>query len=171
METILVALLTILLTAILGAAGYFLKKIFDRTETIGKDVSDMKPKLDILWKDKIAPAHSPRQLNERGNSILNTSAIKQIVDQKKDDLLRLVRERNTTNAYDAEVAIYSVMEKLPEHCPDVIDKLKQGAFQSGVDVNTVLFAGSIYLRNLIFSDLGFSLDDLDRPRSSDKEVQ
>lgn len=156
---ILLGIITILISII----GFFLKRTLDKTESISNDVSEIKPKVDILWKDKIAPAHSPRQLNEKGESILNSSGIKQIVDEKKTDLLQLVKEKNAKTAYDAEMAIYSVTMDLPKHCPDVVDRLKQGAFQSGVDINTVLFAGSIYLRNLIFTDLGFSIDDLDKP--------
>jgi hypothetical protein len=95
---------------------------------------------------------------------LSKSGIKKIIDEKKESLLKLVKDKQTTNAYDAEIAIYSVMMELPNHCPDVIDRLKQGAFLSGVDINTVLFVGSIYFRNLIFPDLGLSLEDLDKPK-------
>ncbi len=159
-ENILLTIITILVTVI----GYFLKRTLDKTESISDDVSEIKPKVDILWKDKIAPAHSPRQLNEKGESILNSSGIKEIIDEKKDNLFELVKDKAVTTAYDAEMAIYSVTMDLPKHCPDIVDRLKQGAFQSGVDINTVLFAGSIYLRNLIFSDLGFSINDLDKPK-------
>ncbi len=150
-----------ILTVLIAVSGYFLKKTFDKVEIISRDVSDMKPKLDILWRDKIAPAHSPRQLNAEGLGIFNASGIKDIVDQKKDFLLQLVKEKNVSNPYDAEIAISSVMFALPSHCPEIVDKLKHGAFVSGVDMGTVLLTGSIYLRNLIFKDLGFAIDELD----------
>lgn len=143
---------------------YFTKKIFDNTDSISKDVSDMKPKVEILWLDKIAPAHSPRQLNERGNKILNKSGIKEIVDEKKSILLDLVKAKNTKNPYDTEIAIGEIMNQLPIHCPDVVDKLKNGAFKTGSDIGSVLYVGSVYLRNQIFGDLGFSLTDLDKPK-------
>ena len=91
-------------TILVAVVGYFLKKTFDKVEVTANDVSEMKPKLDILWRDKIAPSSSPRQLNERGTDILNTSGIKEVVDQKKDLLLKLVKEKNPTNPYDAEIA-------------------------------------------------------------------
>ncbi len=124
----------------------------------------MESKMEILWKDKIAPSNSPRQLNERGNDILTKSGIKEIVDEKKPYLLSLVKEKNTKNQYDAEKAVEEVMNGLPAHCPDIVDKLKDGAFKTGVDISTMLFAGSIYLRNEIFGDLGYSLTDLDKPK-------
>lgn len=160
-ENILLTMITVLVAAI----SYFLKRTLDKTETISNDVSEIKPKVDILWKDKIAPAHSPRQLNEKGEQIVRTSGIREIIDEKKEYLLELVKERKARNAYDAEEAIYSVMMDLPKHCPDIIDRLKQGAFQSGVDISSVLFAGSIYFRNSIFGIIGFSIEDLDKPRT------
>lgn len=151
-----------ILTVLIAIIGYFLKKTFEKVEEISRDVSDMRPKLDILWRDKIAPANSPRQLNEKGLQILNTSGIKQIVEEKREYLLGLIREKNPTNPYDADISISSIVFDLPSHCPDIVDRLKQGAFLSGVDTGTVLLAGSLYLRDLIFKDLGFDLGDLDK---------
>lgn len=162
MDSLLLTVITVLVAII----GYFVKKTLDKTETIGVDVADMRPKVDILWKDKYAPALSPRQLNDRGDNILNESGIKEIIESKKQKLFEAVKVVNPTNAYDAEQAISAVVEKLPELCPEVVDQLKEGAFRVGQNVDTVLFVGSIYLRNLIFSDLGFSLTDLDKPKNS-----
>ena len=142
---------------------YFTKKIFDNTDSISKDVSEIKPKVEILWLDFSTTSHSPRQLNQKGLDILNTSGVKEIIEEKQDELLRLVRQRNISNPYDAERTITDIVSKLPEYCPDVVDKLKKGAFESGVDIGTALFVGSIHLRNRIFPTLGFSLDDLDKP--------
>ncbi len=129
-------------------------------EEIKPDIKDLREKMAVLWQDKLAPAHSPRQLNELGTKILEQSGIKTIVENKKEELLARVRSENAQNPYDAEIAIQKIMLDLPNRNPELVDQLKNGAFGAGVDVNTVLFVGSIYLRNLIFIDLGFSLDDL-----------
>lgn len=144
--------------------AYFTKKIFDNTDSISEKVSDMKPKVDILWQDKVAPANSPRQLNDRGNNILIESGIKEIIDTKKDTLLDIVRKKNLNNPYDTELAIQQIMNELPIHCPDIVDKLKTGAFKTGADIGTILFVGGIYFRNKVFPDLGFSIEDLDKPK-------
>lgn len=132
-----------------------------------KDVRErfavVEDRVDTLWKDKFAPAHSPRQLNERGTAILNTSGIKEIIERNREKLLGIIRKANATNPYDAEKVIIDTVAKLPEHCPEVIDDLKTGAFKSGADLDSVLYVGGIHLRNLIFNDLGFTLDDLDKP--------
>lgn len=134
-----------------------LKEIRGRFDIVESRVSD-------LWADKFATAKSPRQLNDRGSAILEESGIREIVDKKRDQLLKLVKEKEPNNAYDAELAIMDVMNNLPKNCPDIVDDLKRGAFKVGVDIDALLFVGSIYLRNQIFKDLGFGLDDLDRPQ-------
>lgn len=152
---------------IVGSAIYIGKKL-----QILEDLKDVRGRFDIvesrvsdLWADRLAPARSPRQLNEQGNKILEESGIKKIVDQKKNYLLQKIQEKNPATAYDAEMIIGTVMKELPRHCPDTLEDLKQGAFQVGADIDGVLFVGSIYLRNLIFKDLGFGLDDLDKSKS------
>ena len=155
-------LLLTTITILVAVIGYFVKKTFDKTEIIGTDVADIKPKVDILWKDKYAPAHSPRKLNERGEKILHDSGIKEIIEEKKDKLFELVKEKDAKNAYDAEQAVLSIVEKLPEHCPDVIEKLKTGAFKTGANIDTVLLVGGLLLRDLIFPMLGFSVEEIDK---------
>jgi hypothetical protein len=158
---------------LLGNTRELIARIDERTmmmqkslEDIKPKVDDMYPKVDILWKDKVAPAHSPRKLNEYGQKILKESSIKEIIDEKKATLLELVKAKGVTNAYDAEQAVLLVVKELPAHCPDVVDRLKNGAFNAGANLDTVLLVGGIYLRDLIFPDLGFSVEQLDAAKAS-----
>ncbi|MEK9153494.1 MAG: hypothetical protein AAB723_02755 [Patescibacteria group bacterium] len=137
----------------------------DDLEPIRERFAVIESRVNDLWQDRVAPAHSPRQLNERGESILEKSGIKEIVDTKKDILLKIVKEKGATNPYDAEAIILATMNDLPNHCPDVIEKLKTGAFNSGASMSDVLLVGAIYLRNLIFAEIGFSIEELDKPKS------
>lgn len=125
----------------------------------------VEDRVETLWQDKFAPARSPRQLNDLGNSILTKSGIKEIIEEKKLVLLEQIRKRPISNAYDAEQAILGVVVELPKHCPEIIEKLKTGAFNVGQNIDTVLYVGGIHLRNLVFSELGFSLTDLDKPKN------
>ena len=153
---------------LLGNTRELIARIDERTEIMKKDlenikpkVDDMFPKVDILWKDRIAPATSPRELNPKGQEILEKSGIKQIIDDKKSELLELVKQKNPKNAYDAENAILLVMATdFKEKYPELIEQLKTGAFNVGAGIDELLFVGGIYLRNLIFDDLGFKLREL-----------
>ena len=124
----------------------------------------VEERVSTLWKDEIAPAHSPRQLNKKGLDILNESGIKDIIDENREKLLAEIKVLNPTNAYDAEQAALTVVSELPTYCPDVILRLKDGAFRVGQGTETVLLVGGFYLRDLIFPTLGFSLTDLDKPK-------
>src|SRR3989344_1530497 len=155
---------------LLGNIREVIARIDERTKIMQIDLADIKPKVDelypkvdVLWKDKFAPVHSPRQLNERGNKILEESGIKEIIEEKKIELLKIIKEKGDKNPYDAEVTILSVVNNLPTHCPDVVEKLKTGAFNTGSGIGEILLVGGIYLRNIIFSELGFKIDDLDKP--------
>ena len=140
---------------------------------IGPDLKDVRERFAVvedkvkqLIEGKYSLAHSPRQLNQQGEKILQTSGIKEIIEERKNDLLKLVKEKKASNAYDAEVVVLSIVQELPKHYPNIIDKLKDGAFKSGVEMDGLLFVGGIYLRNLIFAELGFPLTDLDKPKQS-----
>lgn len=141
------------------------KSIIPDLKEIREKFCSVETKVDTLWKDKFAPATSPRQLNQRGNDILSQSGIKRIMEEKKQDIINLVKEKNPQNAFDAEAAVLAVVRELPELFPEIIETLKTGAFKVGADLDALLFVGAIHVRNEIFSDLGFSLDDLDKPKS------
>lgn len=158
---------------LLGNTRELIARIDERTSRLIKDMDEIKPKVDsmspkvdVLWQGRFSSSHSPRQLNEVGQKILEDSGIKVIVDNKKEKLLAVVKAKNSNNPYDAERVIIEAMKKLPEYCPEIIDELKNGAFRSGVNIEAILFVGSIYLRNLIFPDLGFNVGDLDKPRDT-----
>jgi hypothetical protein len=132
-----------------------------------KDVRErfliVEDRMETVWKDKLAPARSPRQLNERGGDILEKSGIKELLDEKRGDLLEEIRKGAPSNAYDAERHIERFMlSEFPKMFPKEVEALKDGAFRTGADLDAVLFVGSIYLRDGIFRDLGFDASDLDK---------
>jgi len=149
---------------ILAVAIYIGRKL-----QILDDLKGMRSRFDIvesrvgdLWADRLAPARSPRELNDQGQMILSKSGIKEIVDAKKIELLNLVKEKNAATAYDAEQLIMKIMQDFTKYYPETTTPLKNGSYQVGADLDAVLFVGGIYLRNLIFKDLGFGLSDLDQ---------
>lgn len=144
-----------------------IKKVLE--EEIKPDLKNIRERFAVvedrvqtLWRDNVASAHSPRKLNDYGRKILNESGIKEIIEEKRAKLFALVKEKEAKNAYDAEQVILSIVDELPKYCPDVIDRLKTGAFRTGASIETVLLVGGVYLRDLIFSELGFSLDHIDQ---------
>jgi hypothetical protein len=153
------------LTTKIGDISSTLKdKIEPELKDVREKFSSVKDRVETLWQDKFAIARSPRQLNERGMEILKGSGIKSILERMKAKLLVAIRAKNPQNAYDAEQTVLEVVAEMPKYCPGVIDELKNGAFKAGQNIDTVLLVGGIYFRNQVFSELGFSLTDLDKTK-------
>lgn len=147
-------------------------QILDRVEldvqNIESDVKNIKERFIVLeervrtlWKDDVSPAHSPRRLNAKGIGILNGSGIKEIIEAKRIDFLNQLKLKGLKNPYDAEQCVLQAVNDL-KFDDQIVEKLKFGAFSVGADIDTVLLVGGFYLRDLIFSDLGFSLQELDK---------
>jgi hypothetical protein len=139
-----------------------LKATNDRTIDIDKRLGIVEFAMRQKLTDEFAPGNSPRKLNDKGHRILQDSGIKEVVDHEKAYLLGLVKSADPKNAYDAESVILGIMSGLLDHKPEYAEKLKNWAFQSGTDVQTALLVGGFYLRDTIFPDLGFTLDDIDK---------
>lgn len=154
-----------LITVLIGAIGYLLKRMFDRLDSLDSrftevrdDMSEVLPRLEILWQDRLAPASSPRKLNERGSKILQESGIKDVVDDLYPSLAEEIKRGNHTNPYDAEEAVIDLTKRIPEQHPGLVDRLKTGAYQTGSAMEDVLYVGSIYLRDRVFPELNFNTE-------------
>jgi hypothetical protein len=152
-----------------GAAWTNLKSSVQNLENtlkdeIAPDLKDMRERfaliedrVDSLWKDKLAPARSPRVLNARGRRILKDSGIQKIVEDQRQELERVLRASNPATAYDAERQAISTVMSLPNRSPELVAKIKEGAFRVGAEVDSVLFVGGVYFRDEVFPKLGFGL--------------
>lgn len=175
-------LLLSIIAVLLGGISYFIKRILDRTDTITedidglrKDIANMKPKIetlwdlrediadtksktDILWELRFASNRSPLRLNETGLRVFETSGIKEIVDEAAPRLLEALKEKNPKNAYQLQEGAKEVLLTLKQD-PDIVSRLEGGAYNAGVDVNSVLFVGSLYFRDLALPQFQFLPDE------------
>lgn len=128
----------------------------ERTKNLWDRFSVVEDRVKIASEEKILPANSPRQLNEKAYKILNGSGIKEIIEQRQGEWLELVRAQHFTNPYDAQEFIVKTVEQL-RNDPIVLEKIKPGAYIVGTDIGTILLVAGFYLRDLIFPELGFPL--------------
>lgn len=128
---------------------------------IDKTTEKMKEKVDLLWKERIATSASPMILNKRGLKILNDSGIKNIIDEKIEDLHQQVKDKKPRNAYWVQEYTKTVLYKLRKN-PDLLPELETSAYNSGEDIDTILFVGSLYLRDKILTKFHFKLDEIDK---------
>ena len=67
------------------------------------------------------------------------------MDEKKEALLARVRTEDPKNAYDAEQGVLLVAKNLLAYHPELLDRLKGGAFKTGTTwIPCFLSAVSIY---------------------------
>ena len=143
--------------ALLAAIGYFVKRIFDRTDKLDMlvdDVAAMKPKVTILWEKAFANGKSPLTLNDVGKKILIEHGVKDIVDEESVLLLGVLKGFHSQNAYQVQENAKEAIKILIKD-PAMLLRLEDTAFRGGVDVAAVLFIGSLYLRDLALAKPGF----------------
>ncbi len=138
-----------------------LKNVDSKVIDIDKLTLLTKEKVDTLWNERFAISNSPMQLNERGEMILDKSGIKEIIDKHLDELFIKVKEKNPENAYQVQERSNKVVYKL-ENKQGILPILENGAYKTGVDIDTVLAVGGLYLRDLILPKFNFKFEEIDK---------
>ncbi len=171
-----------LLVIVLGAGvawGGFRKSV----EHLEKDVEDLKKDMKKFSEDlngikvefggikaliekksqgKYAQPGSPKKLTPLGNKVLNESGIKDVVDENKAKLIKIAKQQHPANAYDAEECAIQVVKDFVMSDIKLQNGLKNKTFSIGESFEIVLFVGGLYFRDIVFPELGYTLDDVDK---------
>ena len=142
-------------------AVHHIKERVDSIPALVGDVATITKRVDTLWERAFALSHSPRQLSPLGERVLKSSGIAKIVDDRFDQIVTKVREINPPNAFQAEQTVIDAVSDL-RNDPALTGALENGAFQSGVDIDSVLLVGGIYIRDRILGALGLSTEDSEK---------
>jgi len=139
-------------------------KVMQHITHIDKDIEEIKNvikvipvlewKVDELWKRRNSTKNSPTQLNDEGKNILKDSGVKKIIKEHLEQIIEDVKSKNPGNAYQAQEHIIEVVRQLKE-IPSLNETLENGAFNSGVSVETVLYVGAVDIRDDILIQLDF----------------
>jgi len=162
-----------LFVSILGSAAFLIFRTgrivqsIDSMEETLKDVPKIKysfgqmtVKVDTLWRNHLSKSNSPLILNEAGLRVFETSKISDFTSKYYKDILERVKASGPENPYQAQESLISIVSDYQnlEECKLM---LEQAAFNSGYDVNSVLYVGAISIRDKVIRDLGFSVHDID----------
>ena len=165
-------ILITIFTVLLGLLFWFIKRNFNQLEKsdirienkvdkmdnkinkIDSRVSYIEGRISNALENSLAPGHSPRKLNEEGKRIFDESKIENIVIENKDMLFDAVKKENPQTAYDVQETAKKAMNLLQENS-DILIRLKNGAFKAGASIESVLFVGSIYLRDIALKEFNF----------------
>ena len=128
--------------------------ISDEIKDLGRRISTMEGLTQGMLKKE-----SPVNLTEAGSILLEDSGWKNIIDLHQKDLIDIMRKDGLNSAYDVQECAKRVVEKI-ELSPEESKKIKDFAFQKGIDLDQLDLAASIYLRNLALDQLGFKIEDI-----------
>ncbi len=132
--------------------------------SLNANIGDIQGKVTLLWEAKVSASNSPRVLNETGVKIVNESGVKDILDEVFPAIIEQVRSQNPANAYQAETSTIEAVAALKNNS-DLATKLENGAFKTGSDVDLVLFAGALDIRDKVLRELGLNPDDIDKEKT------
>lgn len=155
-------------TLLLGETKERIVRIEERTLHLQKDMDEIKPKVNemypkvlemfpkfmemypkvnVLWSQATSQHRSPLQPNEQGRYIMTKSRVNDLIDDRAKDLLKAIEDIKPTTAYDAQEAAKKVANTLKAD-PALVRTLKDAAYQAGTDIDSMLFVGSLHLRDL-----------------------
>ena len=141
----------------------YIRKEID--EDIKPTLKEVDKKVLVLWEKIFAVSHSPIRLNPLGEKILKGSGIKEMVDARLPELLDSVREKKPQNAYQVQEFSKQVVSDIKNDL-NILSKLQDGAYKTGVDVDSVLLVGSLYLRDLVLPEFNFKLEEINGKKTS-----
>jgi hypothetical protein len=147
--------------------GRIVEAIASMQETL-KDVPKIKysfgqmtVKVDTLWRNHLSKSNSPVILNEIGIKVLESSKISEFTDFYYVEILEKVKGKNPLNPYQAQESLIQIVSEY-QNMEECKLKLQEAAFNSGYDINSVLYVAAINIRDKIISDLGFKVEDIDK---------
>ena len=141
-------------------------KIFERINNIKKSLDDLKPdineipeirvKVSLLWADRFTKSESPMVLNEKGIKILKDSKIEELTDKYYSQIIEQLKSKKCENAYQAQESLIEIVKNY-KNIGECKNHLENAAFLSGVDVDTILFAAAINIRDKAIKELQFEV--------------
>jgi hypothetical protein len=118
------------------------------------DITEMKVKLDVLWRAHLSKSTSSIKLNEDDLDALKASGIEKLVDNKYSEILSKVKALKPDNATQAQELLISVVNEYKGK-DDCRTALRDASLSSGYDVDSLLFITAISIKNKVILDLGF----------------
>ncbi len=148
-----------------GTALFVIGQYKNKVDRIEKDLEKMADRKDILRTDvdkllefkiqaqkfmdrSIYKDQSPLSLTDFGEELVNESGLRDVFNEVKDDLAGMLEEMEPTSQYDVQEKGRALMDSLAGYEP--FRRVEKYAFDHGKDLNQILRAGAILLRDYYF---------------------
>jgi hypothetical protein len=142
------------------AIAWYSSGRFTRTETFLEDVKDrlttMEGKINGTFQSL-----SPISLTVKGENLLNKSDLKKYIDENKEKFFAECHKlKNIETPYDVQNVAFDFFDKI-DFEPSFEKKLKEFAYEQGVDINSLRRVAGIYLRDIFLKELHIDKKDID----------
>lgn len=110
--------------------------------------------------DELVKKESPLSLTDKGKALLLDSGGENYVKTNKDKLIKTIKDKKPTSAYDVQEfakQVIAEMSTTTEFIP-----IKDYLYKQGLDLERATTVLGIYLRDMALSDLGFTREDVDK---------
>jgi hypothetical protein len=136
----------------------------DIEDTIKPDLKDVRERFATL-EGKAAnlfQAHSPISLTDKGKDYLESSGLKDYIDEHKDSLMEQCDHTvSMSTPYDVQQIAFTLFDEID--FPEDVDKqLKNYAFEQGASTDALRRVGALYFRDLALAAHGFTSEDIDK---------
>lgn len=141
-------------------------------ETLVDKVDGMVDKMDNVSKQmQILAAGgdigygSPIKLTESGIKIVNSSGIKNFINDNRREITKRLNETNPKNAFQCQVSLFEVVKGLKDNI-ELLPVLEEISFKSGRDINTILYLGAIDIRDEVLRECKYDPSHIDEQEES-----
>ena len=133
-------------------------KMADKLGGLAERVSKIEGKLF-----GVAISTSPISLTPLGQELVQHSGILDVLKPKKDSLMENIKQQNLKTAYDIQEFVRHIFTTEGLSLGEAeLNKLKDYVFSKGVSLNDILYAASIYFRDVALEEFKFKVEDLDK---------
>ena len=155
-----------LITVLVAAVGYFVKKIMDDTTALKTQLKPMVPAIveiqgkfaeagyKVLFPLTVAPG-SPLHVTEYGDTLLRESGFYDVLQANREHLVRLVKDSNPKTNYDIQQNSIEIIKGLFESDDEMALPLKEYAFNTGTTLEVLVQPAGITLRDEVMKELKF----------------
>jgi hypothetical protein len=149
-----------------GFLLYFVKSIFNDTQKIKDELKPIAPAIieiqgkfteaghKILFPLTVT-ASSPLKLTEYGQKLIDESGFKTILKTDRNALVKRVKAKAPKTNYDIQQASITVIKELLDSGDDMLNPLKEYAFNNGLKVDILIPPAAIVLRDEVMTELKF----------------
>jgi hypothetical protein len=123
-----------------------------KVSSIESKMTEMHVKVEELWRVRTTGSNSPLILNSVGKKILHSSQIEHFISDNYKTIVDKVKARKPKNSFQIQEEVIHALYSFKKN-PEFKTKFENCAFNSGTDIDTVLFVAAINVRDSILKEI------------------